>query len=111
VGIPYDEDPWGWSCGSIQARIPGNALTAAPTFDQARADFEAAWQAFLSKRTKADFQAWRHARDWAQKYAMWARGEKLPSQKPRSLMTRPCGVRFDSHRLEHNLVHVPRATE
>jgi hypothetical protein len=42
---------------------------------------------------------------------MWARGEKLPSQKPRSLMTRPCGVRFDSHRLEHNLVHVPRATE
>jgi hypothetical protein len=42
---------------------------------------------------------------------MWARGEKLPSQKPRSLMTRPAGVRFDSHRLEHNLVHVPRATE
>jgi hypothetical protein len=28
---------------------------------------------------------------------MWARGEKLPSQKPSSLMTCPCGVRFDSH--------------
>jgi hypothetical protein len=51
---------------------------------------------------------WRDARDWtARKYAMWARGEKLPSQKPSSLMTCPCGVRFDSHRLEHNLVHVP----
>jgi len=38
---------------------------------------------------------------------MWARGEKLPSQKPSSLMTCPCGEVFDSHRLEHTLVHVP----
>jgi hypothetical protein len=36
----------------------------AATFDQARADFEAAWRTFLSKRTEADFQAWRRQLDW-----------------------------------------------
>jgi hypothetical protein len=52
------------------------------TFDQARADFEKAWRAFSAKRTPADFQAWRDHRDWTdRKYAMWERGERLPSQK------------------------------
>jgi hypothetical protein len=35
----------------------------AATFDQARADFEAASRVFLSNRTEADFQAWRDERD------------------------------------------------
>src|SRR5260370_37490646 len=55
----------------------------AATFDQARSDFEAAWEAFLANRTQADFRAWRDQRDWtARKYEMWTTGEKLPSQKP-----------------------------
>jgi hypothetical protein len=62
----------------------------AATFEQARADFEDAWQRFLSKRTEADFQAWRDERDWtAQKYAMWKAGERMPSQKPSSLSADP----------------------
>jgi hypothetical protein len=78
------------------------------TFDDARAGFAAAWRVFLAKRTEADFQAWRDARDWtARKYAMWERGERMPSQKPSSLMTCPCGEVFDSHRLDHTVVHVP----
>jgi hypothetical protein len=80
----------------------------AATFDQARADFEEVWQAFLSKRTEFNFQAWYEQRDWtARKYAMWQRGERLPSQKPSSLMTCRCGEVFDSHRLEETLIHVP----
>jgi hypothetical protein len=44
---------------------PGEQTTgAAATFDQARADFEDAWKVLLSKRTEADFQAWRDNRDW-----------------------------------------------
>jgi hypothetical protein len=43
----------------------------------------------------------------ARKYAMWKAGELLPSQKPDSMMPCPCGETFDSHQLEHNLVHVP----
>ena len=84
----------------------------AATFDEARADFEGAWRVFLSKRTEADFQAWRDARDWtARKYAMWEAGEKFPSQKPNSLMKCPCGETFDSHRLEHTVIHVPHITQ
>jgi hypothetical protein len=74
--------------------------------DQARADFEAAWRVFLSNRTEADFQASRDARDWtAWKYAMWERGERLPSQNPNSMMTCPCGEFFDSHDPEGSYVH------
>jgi hypothetical protein len=81
---------------------------AAATFDQARVEFEDAWRVFLSKRTKADFETWRAQRDWtARKYAMWQAGERMPSQNPGSLMTCPCGEVFDSHRLEHTLIHVP----
>jgi hypothetical protein len=84
---------------------------SAATFDQARAGFEEAWAVFLSKRCEADFQAWRHQQDWtARKYAMWDAGEKLPSQKPSSRMRCPCGETFDSHRLEHTLIHVPHIT-
>jgi hypothetical protein len=73
--------------------------------------FEAAWRVFLANRTEADFEAYREARDWHQrKYAMWERGERMPSQKPSSLMTCPCGEVFDSHRLEHTMVHVPHIT-
>jgi hypothetical protein len=38
---------------------------------------------------------------------MWERGEKLPSQIPSTLMRCRCGETFDSHRLEHTLIHVP----
>jgi hypothetical protein len=42
------------------------------------ADFETAWQVFLSKRTEADFQAWRDQRDWTErKYATWAAGRRV----------------------------------
>src|SRR5260221_11098981 len=111
--LPYDEDPWGWHCGFYPGSYPGECASGvAATFDQARAGFEQAWRVFLSKRTEADFQEWRDQRDWtARKYAMWKAGEKLPSQKPCSLMRCPCGETFDSHRLEHTVIHVPHITE
>jgi hypothetical protein len=86
----------------------------AVTFDLARADFEAAWAAFLSKRTEADFQAWRDERDWtARKYALWDAGKRLPPNewepgKPYSRFRKcPCGGVFDMHAPEENLVHEP----
>jgi hypothetical protein len=109
TGIPPDEDPWGWACGFYPGSHPGECTDgAAATLDQARVEFEDAWRLFLSKRTDADFQAWRAQRDWTdRKYAMWQAGERMPSQKPSSLMTCSCGQVFDSHRLEQNLAHVP----
>src|SRR6202035_1532781 len=41
----------------------------------------------LPRCSEADFQTWRDQQDWTEwKYAKWERGEKLPSQKRRSLM-------------------------
>src|SRR5712675_442795 len=106
-------DPWEWSCGFYPGSHPREHQSdTAATVAEARADFESAWQVFLSKRTEADFQAWRDQRDWtARKYALWDAGEKLPSQKPCSLMKCPCGEVFDSHRLQHTVIHVPHITE
>ncbi len=59
---------------------PGEYLSGtAATFDQARADFEAAWRVFSAKRTEADYQAWRDQRNWtAEKYRRFDRGERMP---------------------------------
>jgi hypothetical protein len=112
TGNPHDEDPWEWHCGFYPGSEPGEQQNGtAATFDEARTDFENAWRVFLSKRTEADFRAWRDQRDWtARKYEMWTTGEKLPSQKPGSMMRCPCGEMFDSHRLENTLIHVPHIT-
>jgi hypothetical protein len=112
AGIPHDEDPWGWSCGFYPGSEPGEYLYGtAIDFDHARGDFEAAWRVFSSKRSEADYQAWRDQRDFTErKYAAWERREKLPSQLPSSLMRYPCGETFDSHKLECTMIHVPHIT-
>jgi len=47
---------------------------------ETHADFEKAWRVFLSKRTEADFQAWRDQRDWTtEKYRRFDRHERMPS--------------------------------
>jgi hypothetical protein len=118
TGIPHDEDPWGWSCGFYPGCHSGECTNGtAETFDQARADFEAAWQVFLSKRTEADFQTWRDDRDWtARKYALWDAGKKLepPNYGPGKPCSRfrkcPCGDVFDMHGPEEVFVHVLHIT-
>jgi hypothetical protein len=112
VGIPPGQAPWGWLCGFYRGSHPGEHTGGTgETFDQARERFEAAWRVFLSKRTEADFQEWRDQEEWTErKHAMWKRGERLPSQKPNSLMTCPCGQIFDSNRLADTIVHVPHIT-
>ena len=83
TGCPVDVDQWSWQCGFYPGSNPGEYLDGtAASFDQARADFEKVWRAFSAKRTPADYQAWRDQRDWtARKYAMFERGEPLPSQE------------------------------
>jgi hypothetical protein len=107
TGIPHEEHPWGWICGFYPGCQPSEYKDGtAKTFDKARREFQRAWRVLLSTGTEADFQACRDARDWTErKYAMWERCELLPSQKPTSLMTCPCGEAFDSHDPEGSYVH------
>jgi hypothetical protein len=87
--------PREWGCGLSAA--PNRRLSASGTaasFEEARDAIGAAW-AKLKPLIKPED---RRQRDWtAQKYAMWERGELMPSQRPNSMMTCPCGERFDSH--------------
>jgi hypothetical protein len=112
TGCPVDVDQWEWKCGFYPGMEPGQHQGGtAIDFDRARADIEGAWRTILPTLTDADFQAWRHQRDWTeQKYAMWERGEKLPSQWPNTMICCPCGRTFDGRRLEHTLIHVPHST-
>jgi hypothetical protein len=80
TGMPPGEDPWGWVCGFYPGSHPREYTDGtAVTFDQARADFEAAWRVFLSRRTEANFQTWRDQQVWtAEKYRRFDRGERMP---------------------------------
>jgi hypothetical protein len=99
AGVPVDVDQWKWSCGFYPGSEPGEYQTGtAADFFTARREFEVAWREFSVKKTEADYQEWRDQRDrTARKYAMWADGEKLPSQIPSSLMRCVCGAAFHSH--------------
>ena len=82
IGVPLAEDPWGWACGFYPGCHPREQTHGtAATFDHARAEFDEAWQLFLSHRTDADFQEWRYAQaSTAWKYRMWDTGHRLPTE-------------------------------
>jgi hypothetical protein len=62
-GNPVGTAPWFWRCGFYPGSNPGDATSGtAADFEEARAAFESAWSVFLSKRTEADFQAYRRHR-------------------------------------------------
>jgi hypothetical protein len=81
VGNPCAAPKWQWRCGFYPGSRPGECTNStAPTFEQARGDFEAAWHVFVSKRTNADFQTWRDQQAWtAEKYGRFDRGERMPT--------------------------------
>jgi hypothetical protein len=57
---------------------------------QLRIRLVAAWRRILPNVREPNFQERLDERDWtAQKYAMWARGEVMSSQKPNSIMGCP----------------------
>lgn len=69
-------------CGFYPGSRPGEYRSgSAPTFEEARAQFERAWMVFAANRTEADYQEWRDQRDWtAFKNALTDRGEKVPAR-------------------------------
>jgi hypothetical protein len=106
-GLPVSAPQWRWDVGFYPLSHRGRSRTGyAVSFDQARAAFEAAWQDYLPQCTEADFAEHRRQRAWtAQKYAMWERGERMPTQVPNSMMRCPCGVCFDSHKPDESYPH------
>jgi hypothetical protein len=65
-GVPHDVDQWGWNCGFYPLSHRGRqAGGTAATFDEARADFEAAWKVYLARcaePTSMNIDGRRHGR-------------------------------------------------
>jgi hypothetical protein len=100
AGVPVDVDPWQWSCGFYPGLHPGqHRYGTAPTFEEARAGFEADWKALLREIPEGAFEEYRQDRESrAEMRAIQACGEKLPSEVFSLIMRCVCGVRFDSHK-------------
>ena len=78
------------------------------TFAEARAGFEADWNRLLVEIPESALDEYRRDREMrADIRAKRARGEKLDSEIPSSMARCACGIRFDSHVLAANLVHLP----
>jgi hypothetical protein len=97
AGAPVDVDQWGWDCGFSPGSHPGECTGgSAPTFEEARAGFEADWQVFLSNRTEADFDEYRRSVAWTSwKYAMWGKGCRMPTQSTDGRSKCFCGEEID----------------
>ena len=108
-GVPVGVDQWQWSCGFYPGLHPDQyRYGIAPTFAAARAGFEADWHQLLAEIPEGAFDEYRHDRKMrAEIRAKRSRGEKLDSEIPSSMMRCACGIKFDSHVLAANLVHLP----
>jgi hypothetical protein len=106
-GLPVNAEQWRWDCGFYPASHRGWIRTGyASNFDQARANFEAAWKDYLPGCTEADFLEHRRQRAWtAWKYAMHEAGMPLPTQSTYGRARCFCGATIDmavTHQHVHN---------
>jgi hypothetical protein len=108
IGNPHDTDTWEWNCGFYPGSHPREHKSdTAATFEQARADFERAWAAFLPNRSVADFQAWRDQQAWtAEKHRRFDRGERMPPDWARSAL--PGCIMADWTRKFNEPIPVPK---
>ncbi|WP_154073317.1 hypothetical protein [Bradyrhizobium erythrophlei] len=97
AGVPVDVDQWGWDCGFYPPSHHGlHVQGTAETFEQARADFEAAWKEYLPKCSRADFEEYRRSVAWTSwKYAMWDKGCRIPTQSTDGRSQCFCGETID----------------
>jgi hypothetical protein len=107
TGVPLEVDQWGWTCGFCPDLKPGQDTNGTGAdFEAARAGFEEAWNRLLPTLTEAAFEEYRRHRDLlAEIRAKRARGEKLDTEIPTSMMRCFCGVMFDTHKPEESWDH------
>jgi hypothetical protein len=109
-GCPIDVDQWSWSCGFYLGVEPGEHQDGtAVDFEQARADFEAAWLRILPALTETDLQAWRDERDsTAWKYSMRDAGMQMPTQLASGRSRCFCGSEIDIKGVDAHILSAHR---
>jgi hypothetical protein len=93
AGVPSSSAQWGWSCGFYPGTDPGEHRSGiAETFEEARANFQTAWQELATTRTEAHYEAWRRQRDWmAWNERMHDLARPLPTQRRDGVARCFCG--------------------
>ena len=97
------ENVWRWSCGIYPGAHPAeNKAGITVTFEEARSEWQAAWDVFIAKRRPEDFEEFRRHRQYM--------AEKLAGRLPvrqTSVMRCACGTDFDSHVPAETQMHAP----
>jgi hypothetical protein len=93
---------WLWTCGFQPGGAPKDYSSGpTDTFEEARDQWQAAWEVYLPRRTDFDFEEWRqHDRFMADKMA-----GRLSPPPPGHIMECACGTTFDSHVAAEVLQH------
>jgi hypothetical protein len=83
AGVAASAPQWGWTCGFYPVCDPGVQTTVtAYSFEEARDDFEKAWQQLAATRTEEHYEEWRWSRDFtAWKYRMHDEHLPLPTER------------------------------
>lgn len=106
-GAPLHEPQWRWDCGFYPGIEPGQHQDGvAETFDEARIEFQAAWERLQGVMTADAFDRYREWRKCDQR--RWQRireGWKPPEWD--GSMTCACGARFNSWVPAENQKHCP----
>jgi hypothetical protein len=106
-GAPRHEPQWRWDCGFYPGIAPGqHQYGVAGTFDEARAEFQKAWEYV---QTIMPDDAFERNREWQATDAIRQQRIKDGWTPPPwdGWMTCACGVRFNSWDPEQSQEHVP----
>ncbi len=103
AGAPKSTEQWGWTCGfhPRDRHVSGTA----GSFDQARREFERAWQDYLPCCSPDDFDAWHYqqaATAW--KYRMWDTGCRIPTQTVDDRSRCFCGVEISTASIGDHII-------
>jgi len=63
-----DHEMWEWA---INPPVPSWGVGRAPSLEDAKTAFKAAWVRFYDRLSAADIEHWRHTQDGAQERAEW----------------------------------------
>lgn len=99
-GVPQHVDKWQWSCGFYPGCDLRTQVTSgtAPTFEAARAAFQAAWEKLEPQVTPAMREEWLYQEAYtAWKLAMHNAGCRMPTQSPEGWSHCFCGARITTN--------------
>jgi hypothetical protein len=97
AGVPVHVDQWEWRCGFDPRSHRGVRTSGtAADFEGARVAFETGWTELQPRILESDYHEHRRQRaGTAWKYAMWAAGCLMPTQKATGRSRYFCGAEID----------------